>query len=575
MKHGYKRFVSMVLAVMTACLWCVAQEVPQEQLKQARKLRAEGGYLELKGKVQEAVAAYEKSLALHPDPVLNEKVKQLKQSLSSEKAAPTATQVDLGQVASHLDVRAETFIYCNAETMVKRVREHLGQFADILQSMDKPEATNAGAVLTMADQVLDWAGLYSMQAYGFSLAPVDGTSYRIKMFAARSSADSDKLVYQLLGGEPRALKSLPYAVDDTALLLVSNTDFVQFWNQIKQGVTQFGGPQAADMLQSRLQSMQQHGQIDAEDLLSSLGNEFFLSLQLSKTTKVTLPMGQQTLEVPQPSFLLGVQLKSDMLLKTMLGKLQEAKLPVVQQTEGDVVLHSVNLPIPLPVPVQPTLAYQDGMLLIGSTPDAVTAAMAARAEKKGLTADATFKKLFHGMPDKVNGIYYVSPRVAEFILDLQKKALAMAPKDDPEVTALTKWMGQLTANRKSVHAAMYRINQPDGIYAESTLAFGGEHPAIAFSTAPLGIMAAVAIPAMVKARDHARDIRCMNNLHQIDMAKQTWALKENKEDGSPVTWEDLKYMAESNLRCPKGGEYKLNPLGENPTCSVHGDLLDQ
>src|SRR5215469_1913388 len=43
----------------------------------------------------------------------------------------------------------------------------------------------------------------------------------------------------------------------------------------------------------------------------------------------------------------------------------------------------------------------------------------------------------------------------------------------------------------------------------------------------IGLLAAIAIPNFVKARETARKNTCINNLRLIDGAKQTWALENN------------------------------------------------
>ena len=62
---------------------------------------------------------------------------------------------------------------------------------------------------------------------------------------------------------------------------------------------------------------------------------------------------------------------------------------------------------------------------------------------------------------------------------------------------------------------------------------------------------------------------CYGDLKAIDVAKQYWALENNKPAGSSVEWSDLvpKYMPETP-RCSKGGTYTLGRIGELPACSV-------
>lgn len=68
---------------------------------------------------------------------------------------------------------------------------------------------------------------------------------------------------------------------------------------------------------------------------------------------------------------------------------------------------------------------------------------------------------------------------------------------------------------------------------------------------------------------------CINNLRQIDGAKQQWAL-ENKKVGESVSKNEdlLLYLPEQKYpTCPGQGRYTLNAVDVAPTCSVSGHAL--
>ena len=50
----------------------------------------------------------------------------------------------------------------------------------------------------------------------------------------------------------------------------------------------------------------------------------------------------------------------------------------------------------------------------------------------------------------------------------------------------------------------------------------------------IGMLAAIAIPNFVKARNTAQANACNNNMRQIDSAIQQWALEKGKKDSDPV-----------------------------------------
>lgn len=68
---------------------------------------------------------------------------------------------------------------------------------------------------------------------------------------------------------------------------------------------------------------------------------------------------------------------------------------------------------------------------------------------------------------------------------------------------------------------------------------------------------------------------CINNLRQIDGAKNEWALEKGKKKGDPVTEADLLPYLQGGVfpKCPAGGTYTIGKVGEKPTCSIPGHVL--
>ena len=89
----------------------------------------------------------------------------------------------------------------------------------------------------------------------------------------------------------------------------------------------------------------------------------------------------------------------------------------------------------------------------------------------------------------------------------------------------------------------------------------------------IGLLAAIAIPNFVHARTQAQNNACINNLRQIDGAKQEWGL-ENKQaaTATPVNTDIQPYMgrglAGSLPICPltNAFNYTIGNLQTAPTC---------
>jgi prepilin-type N-terminal cleavage/methylation domain-containing protein len=92
----------------------------------------------------------------------------------------------------------------------------------------------------------------------------------------------------------------------------------------------------------------------------------------------------------------------------------------------------------------------------------------------------------------------------------------------------------------------------------------------------IGLLAAVAIPNLVKARKSAQKQACISNLKAIEGAKAQWALESRKSDADVPSDNDL-CGPDKNLsrkpECPGGGTYSINSVAEKPTCTVPDHAL--
>lgn len=100
----------------------------------------------------------------------------------------------------------------------------------------------------------------------------------------------------------------------------------------------------------------------------------------------------------------------------------------------------------------------------------------------------------------------------------------------------------------------------------------------------IGLLAAIAIPNFVKAREYARRSTCINNLRLIDGAKQTWALESKASPNqTPAESSITPYLGhgivpfatlkDAGLFCPDqpAVAYTMGTIAETPLCTYPGD----
>ena len=92
----------------------------------------------------------------------------------------------------------------------------------------------------------------------------------------------------------------------------------------------------------------------------------------------------------------------------------------------------------------------------------------------------------------------------------------------------------------------------------------------------IGLLAAIAIPNFVRARTTSQKNACINNLRQIDGAKQQWALENHQQStASPGSTSLRPYMGRGTAgslfpTCPASGNYTIGNIATPPTCSLNG-----
>jgi type IV pilus assembly protein PilA len=93
----------------------------------------------------------------------------------------------------------------------------------------------------------------------------------------------------------------------------------------------------------------------------------------------------------------------------------------------------------------------------------------------------------------------------------------------------------------------------------------------------IGLISGIAVPYYVRARENSQRASCLNNLAQIDSAKQQWGVEKGKSNGDMPADTDL-FGLEAYLKakpvCPTGGEYTVNPIGTNATCSITSHVVN-
>jgi hypothetical protein len=90
----------------------------------------------------------------------------------------------------------------------------------------------------------------------------------------------------------------------------------------------------------------------------------------------------------------------------------------------------------------------------------------------------------------------------------------------------------------------------------------------------IGLLVVIVIPNPIgpsRSSPEWKGYECVNNLRQIDGAKNVWAMENGKTNGAICTQSDIKPYIKLDAKgylpkCPLGGTYTIGKFGESPTC---------
>lgn len=125
------------------------------------------------------------------------------------------------------------------------------------------------------------------------------------------------------------------------------------------------------------------------------------------------------------------------------------------------------------------------------------------------------------------------------------------------------------------HKALSRIKNSAGTLDGRGMAIAGlvtGYLAIAWAIIFIPLMAAIAIPNFIKARDTSMHNACVNNLRMIEAAKNEWALEKGKDGGAVPAEADLTpYLQDGKFPAfPAGAIYTINAVSNPPSCTLNG-----
>ena len=492
---------------------------------------------------------------------------------------PSAEKTSFAQVTSQLDPGGNLYLYLSTEQLLSGLANKLASAQALLDAIPnaKPEdRQNLGRLLTVVTNLAQHSGVEDISGLGVSCIARETNFYHSKLVLHHYAGKGSGFLWNLCGEKAHPLDGLNLLPTTTAVAAFTDLDASLLWATIQREVTQSGIPEADAALAKLPQAFEQATGLKWDNVLASLGGEFGFALLLDDTKVVSIPVGGGPLEIPEPTLLLVAKVKDntvfdriDRVLAERLGQ------QIVKADKPGLKMRTWPVPFALPLQLRPTVAATDGYLFIATTDAIIQEVLAVKAgQKPGLKSTQEFQRLAQDTPAQGNGFVFTSQRFGLALMKLRQAALEMAAYAPESQAALLQ---SLLAARKPavVYAVPARTDEGwvavanGNQNATTLLAVGG--------AIPVGMLAAIAVPNFVKARQTAQKNACISNLRQIDGAKQQWALENKKAETDTPSSADLEpYLAKKPFPvCPAGGTYTINRVSSPPTCTQPGHTLGE
>ncbi len=493
---------------------------------------------------------------------------------------PAVAKTSFNEVTAQLDPGGNFYLYLGTAQWLEHLsgkveawRKTFTAFPDAKPS----DVTNINKAFDIVKHLITDSGIETVSGVGLSSIEIEPGLYRNKALLHHYAGKGDGFLWKLSGGAPHPLTGLDLLPANTALAIFSDTDLPLLWTVVQDEVAKSGFPEAQKLLAQMPAQFEQATQMKWDVLLHSLGGEFGFVVTLDEANKVPIPMPTGAISIPDPALFLVLKVNDDALFNRIAEELKKQPNVISVQTNG-AVMHTMPVPLPLAINLRPTAASSGGYLFIASSDSIVQEALAVKAGKKpGLKTTAEFKRLAQGLPDRGNQFSFMSAKFGRTIMEVQKQVINAQSAHSAEVVK-TEFFNTFFNASRAEYSYSVGQNTSTGCYTVGN----GSQSAAALVLLPAvavpGMLAAIAIPNFVKARQTSQHNACINNLRQLDAAENQWALEQVKKTGDVCTANDLKpYLRLINgqlPKCPQGGHYTIHAVGEAPTCSIPGHTLE-
>ena len=407
----------------------------------------------------------------------------------------------------------------------------------------KPEDTaNVNKAFDIVTRLIKDSGIEDVSGVGMSSVEIEKGMFRNKALLHHYPGKGDGFLWQLAGKEPHPLTGLDFLPADTALAVFSDADLPLLWTVAQKEVAKADLPQAQQWLDKLPAQFEQPNP-------GQMGRLSQLARRRIRPRRHARPIQQHShaaarrgaLQIPTPGLLLVVKVNDD----TIFNRIDQAteSQPAGHQRGQARPQDADDARAPAVHRRTPPQRRQQRRLPVHRH-DRCADSRRARREKRQEPRPQIHRRIQASRAGSARPGQPVLLREPAVRRDHDASAAAghaaNSAKAEPQ---MAQWMQSLYHSRPAF-AYSVGVNTPEGCLTVGNGSQSYANTVLLPAVAVPGMLSAIAIPNFVKARATSQQNACINNLRQIDAAKQQWALGKRQE---------------GHRRADQGGSAALSP----------------
>jgi len=351
-------------------------------------------------------------------------------------AVKPAGRTSFAQVTGKLDPGGDLYAYFNAERMMAKAESFLAKLGKLVQADDSMTAESRAKVeksFAIVSRFFVDLGFPEINGLGVSSVETEPGLYHSKFVLGRRPGKGEGLIWRLSGTGSQELAELKLLPSNTVLANFGEFQAGFLWSWVKAELEKTGMKDELAGIAKGEADLLKEG-ISVDKILGSLTGRMGYLATLDDQKKVTFPIDDEALEIPEPAMALVVGVKDGSIFELL-----SQKMTFAQASEAD-GWKKLQIPVPgmMPFTVEPLIAWKNDLLVVASNTALFQSLLDTRASGNGLTAGPEFKKYSARLPERGTGFQYVGSRLFRTVHDLLKKAASRkaAPAESAAVMGL-------------------------------------------------------------------------------------------------------------------------------------------